>query len=264
MRAAWLGKWSRIKSQKEGWECTARGLEVELGVSGISWMLCWQQNQREGLQGCVLGQAVLDEQRGIIPPLSATLGGSRAHSGLPSGIFGRRESSAQFWWAELLLQSRSCCCLWDPRCWWPWRFLCVLNRARLLPPPYSSSSSRDMHLKILWVHLANEGKVKPWNGHNQVLTWWGIEKRLQRDLLCQGLHTALLYSNLSTPHPQQILSWMCFPTALSCILFTELSNGQGWGKNIDYKRHSKEINQTLLLQQSTLQGWQRAPAFQLV
>lgn len=147
------------------------------------------------------------------------------------------------------------------RCWWPCRFLWVLTRAttlqQLIQQGYPAKNSLSAPSQ------RGKGK-KPWNGHSQVLSQWELRKGCEETSSARG-STPLFFTTTSQPRILSKFSpGMCFPTGMSCILFIKLSKRQGWGKNTDYKSHSKEIKQTLLLQQSTLRGWQREPTFQLV
>lgn len=55
-------------------------------------MLRWQQNQREDFHMHLLGQAVLDEKHGIIPPLPLQSTAASSSQACPQRPFGRRAS----------------------------------------------------------------------------------------------------------------------------------------------------------------------------
>lgn len=68
-------------------------------------MLSWQQEQREDFHLHLLGQAVLDEEHGIILPVTATLNcSSQPHSRLPSATIWKASQWPPACEAELLFR----------------------------------------------------------------------------------------------------------------------------------------------------------------
>lgn len=65
----------------------------------------------------------------------------------------------------------------------------------------------------------------------------------------------------TTSQPSKLSPGMGFLLGSPVFYLLSLATDRGGGKNIDWKRQSKEIKQPVLLQQSTLQGWHREPTF---
>lgn len=109
-------------------------------------------------------------------------------------------------------------------------------------------------------------RQKPWNGHSLGLSWWGTEKRVKKGHPVPGGSTPLFFTTTSQAHtPSKPSPGMHFLLGYSLFDLLSLATDSGGGKkNTDYRRQSEDINQTLLLQQSTARGWQGKPTFELL
>lgn len=108
-------------------------------------------------------------------------------------------------------------------------------------------------------------RQKPWNGHSLGLSWWGTEKRVKKGHPVPEGSTPLFFTTTSQAHiPSKPSPGMYFLLGYSLFDLLSLATDRGGGKNTDYRRQSEDINQTLLLQQSTARGWQGKPTFELL